>query len=76
MASLLTIHCYGFTDSLIHVCSMYQAVVDTIITNIYSESKIINSQIFLLAINSLYTVYFAVPINFKQIGLEITLLQN
>ena len=57
---------------------MYVAVVDTIIKikNIYSESKIVNLQIFLFAINSLYTVYFAVPRNFKQIGLEITLLQN
>ena len=57
---------------------MYLAVVDTIIktTNIYPESKTVNLQIFLFAINSLYTVYFAVPINFKQIGLEITLLQN
>ena len=57
---------------------MYLAVVDTIIKNQkhYSESKTVNLQIFLFAINSLYTVYFAVPINFKQIGLEITLLQN
>ena len=57
---------------------MHLAVVDTIIktTNIYPESKTINLQIFLFAINSLYTVYFAVAINFKQIGLEITLLQN
>ena len=57
---------------------MYLAVVDTITKNQkhYSESKTVNLQIFLFAINSLYTVYFAVPINFKQIGLEITLLQN